>query len=112
MSGFQRKQSRAEARRYYNTFSKIWRRDMRLAGLYGKKTQYKKPTFSQWVKMHESNNQMMEQSTPQDVQEHMGLDPWAEQLDPRVSEQFSSGPKKPEQERGVTTIDIVADEED
>lgn len=110
MSGLSRKQKRTEARRLYDRFSKMWREDMRLVGLYGKKTPYKKPTFAQWSRMHERDTGMMEQSTPEDVIEHLGFelasgDPWAAQLDPQA--------KPPEEpERGVTTIQIVGDDEE
>lgn len=106
MSGLGRKQRRTEARRLYDRFSKQWREEMRLVGLYGKKSPYKRPSFSQWMAMHERDTDMMAESTPADVQEYLGQDPWVEQLDARARE-----PEQPDSERGVATIQIVGDEE-
>lgn len=67
---------RKNARRLYDRFSRTWRREKRMAGVYGKPG--RKPTFNEWYYMHEGNSSMMAQSTPADVQEYLGLDPWDE----------------------------------
>ena len=109
MSGINRKQKRTEARREYERFTKMWREDMRLAGIYGKKSSYKRPTFSQWYAKHEHEFGNPALRAPAPVQEQLQqeyLDPWAEQLDERAART-----PEPEVERGVATIQIVGDEE-
>lgn len=105
MTTFNRKLNRTMARKLYERFSEIWRRDLRLSGLYGKKDAPKKPTFGQWYKMHERQVEQMQESTPQDVLEYMGEDPWASQLDPQVSDSV-------DENRGVVTIPIAGDDND
>lgn len=97
---------RAIARRLYGEFSKAWRSEKRLAGKYGERG-YRKPTFSQWYGMHQHDQEMMRQSSPQDVQEYLGLqDPWAEEM-PKAPQESS----ELKEERGVMTIPIAGDEE-
>ena len=125
MRGVNRIQRRREARRLYERFSRMWRDELRAHGLYGQKVRYKRPTFAQWFQMHERNTRMMDQSTPQDVVEYLGVDfsdgdPWAAQLDPRISGGDTEPANNPREdgagvesapERGVATIQIVGDEE-
>lgn len=68
---------RGMARALYDDFSRRWRREKRLAGKDGFPG-YGKPTFGQWHRMHLRNLEMMRESTPVDVQEYLGMDPWAE----------------------------------
>lgn len=106
MSGLDRKQKRTEARREYDRFKRMWREDMRLAGLHGKKVPYRRPTFSQWFQQYEreSSRPAPQAEAPQ-YPNAFGVDPWAEQLDERVTSPDGEG------ERGVATIQIVGDEE-
>lgn len=106
MSGLSRKQKRTEARREYERFTKLWRDELRMTGLYGKKTKFRRPTFSQWYAQHEhefGSPPAQQLEVPQ-YPNSFGEDPWAEQLDQRVTEE-------PKEERGVATIQIVGDEE-
>lgn len=93
---------RAMARKLYADFSRAWRREKRLAGMYGKQG-YRKPTFSQWFAMHQRDQEMMAASTPQDVQEYLGLDPWAEQP-PEPTVHDGEG-----QDRGVVEIPMMGE---
>jgi len=88
---------RSVARHLYTEFSQKWRREKRLAGQYGKPG-VRKPTFSQWASMHERDLGMMAESSPVDVQEYLGQDPWAE-----------PSPSKQEVDRGVVTVPISGD---
>lgn len=113
MSGFSRKQRRTEARREYERFTKLWREEMRLVGLYGQKTKYKRPTFSEWYAehQHELGQKPVVKYPPQEqYMDYLGLDPWAEQIDPAVKENLSSE-SSDEGERGVMTIDIAGPKE-
>jgi hypothetical protein len=51
-----------------------------MAGAWGKPG--RKPTFNDWYHMHRGDGDMMRQSTPTDVKEYLGLDPWTS--DPHV----------------------------
>lgn len=96
---------RAVARKLYGDFTRAWRREKRLAGKYGEPG-FRRPTFAQWYAMHQRNQEMMAESTPQDVQEYLGLDPWTDQpkeLRPVESEGDDT-------DRGVMTIPISGDE--
>jgi hypothetical protein len=109
MSGLNRKLKRTEARREYDRFTKMWREDMRLAGIYGKKSKYRRPSFSQWYAQHEhelGGRPSVQAPSNQEYLEQLGVDPWAEQLDERITREV-----EPEVQRGVTTIQIVGDEE-
>lgn len=78
-----------------------------MAGLYG--TPGRKPGFNQWYHMHERDATMMRQSTPSDVREYLGLDPWA----PPPSQDFPSAPQvSDEGPRGVVTYSMGGDTED
>ena len=105
MSGIARKQKRTEARREYERFTRMWREDMRLAGIYGKRSPYKRPTFSQWYAQHQHELGQPQPQVPvydpNTMKDYLGKDPWAENLDPMVLEE------DPPSERGVMTIDIV-----
>lgn len=96
---------RATARRLYDDFSRRWRSEKRAAGKYGQPG-FRKPTFSQWYAIHDRDRSMMEESTPQDVQEYLGLDPWSEALPPAPTATESTG------ERGVMTIPMVGGDDD
>lgn len=63
---------RSIARREYEKFARRWREEKRFAGVYGK-TGYRKPSFNEWYHMHQSDLEQMRQSSPADVQEHLGL---------------------------------------
>lgn len=97
---------RSIARREYDKFAKKWRTEKRLAGVYGQGG-YRRPSFSEWYHMHQKDIQQMRESTPADVQEHMGLDPWA-------PIEMKTAPEKPHEEsdRGVVTIDMATGEEE
>lgn len=96
---------RSVARREYEKFAKRWREEKRFAGVYGK-TGYRKPSFNEWYHIHQKDLEMMKQSTPADVQEYLGLDPWVEvQASPE-------SPSQEESDRGVLTIDIASGEEE
>lgn len=113
--------ARAVARRQYDRFSRDWRREKRMAGAWGRPG--RKPTFSQWYHMHEGDSGMMGQSTPSDVQEYLGLDPWASErerkLAPELTDEFRrvlAAQRALEQledgtERGVVTIPIIGEDE-
>lgn len=113
MSGLSRKQKRTEARREYDRFTKQWREEMRLVGLYGKQTRYKRPTFNQWYAEHQHEFGVQKPAVKYPSQEsyydYLGSDPWAEQIDPQVKEELSS---EGDGERGVMTIDIAGPKED
>ena len=101
---------RAIARTLYNGFSRAWRREKRLAGKYGEPG-FKKPTFNQWNAMHERNSKMMAESTPADVQEFLGLDPWSEPPQRTPEQVHAEGTAaEPVEECGVLTIPISGDE--
>lgn len=91
---------RSVARKLYGEFSRKWRRERRLAGKAGRPG-FRKPTFHQWYEMHLRDRDMMRQSTPVDVQEYLGRDPWAE----------PSARVQPEPHHGVVTIPIAGDPE-
>ena len=94
---------RLVARKLYSNFTKQWRNEMRSKGLYGQKTNFKRPTFNQWFVMHEKDLDMMKQSSPSDVQEYQQMsfeDPWA---DKGESESVST------EERGSVTMNISGD---
>jgi hypothetical protein len=96
--------NRTMAHKLYEDFSKQWRRQKRLAGQYGKPSM-PRPTFNQWYAMHERDVSMMSESSPNDVREYLGADPWAEPVaTPTVSE--------PKEERGVMTIPISGDDDE
>ncbi len=98
---------RSIARSLYQRFARNWRRELRLAGLYGKPNSPKRPTFNQWYKMHEKDSQMMRESTPQDVAEYMG-DPWASGEAARF--EVSTTTQDGEERRGVVEIPIAGDD--
>jgi hypothetical protein len=102
---------RAVARREYEKFSKKWREEKRFAGVYGQ-VGYRKPSFNEWYHMHQRNLEMMKESTPADVQEHLGLDPWIEVQDPPRTAKEIHDEAIPEENRGVITIDIATGEEE
>ena len=108
--GLSRKIKRTEARAMYDRFSKIWRRDVRLAGLYGKPNAPKRPSFQQWYAMHQADVSQMEQSTPADVAEHLA-DPWAEQLMEHGMGHDVVNDTEIVQ-RGVETINIAGDDDE
>lgn len=97
--------NRSAAKALYAKFSHAWRDEKRLSGQYGKPGA-RKPTFNQWYKMHQRDIGMMAESTPTDVQEYLGLDPW-EQSEPVPVEV----PIVDEPRRGVETINIAGDDE-
>lgn len=97
---------RSIARGLYEKFAKRWNQEKRLAGVYGKPG-YRKPRFNEWYAMHQRNLEMMKESAPADVVEHLGDDPWGAE-----SDAFRPQPDKTEGERGVTTIDIVGSEDE
>ena len=101
MSNASRMIQRNNARQLYGQFSVKWRRERRLAGDSVKG--YRKPSFSQWVSMHMGDRDMMAESTPVDVQEYMGHDPWESAP---VSTQDVGG-----SDRGVITLPIIGDEQ-
>lgn len=100
----ERTMTRAIARKLYERFSRNWRRDVRLAGQYGKPGTGK-PTFNAWWKMHLKQLEQMRNSTPADVREYLS-DPWAD--GPTAPAPRSA---EPEEKRGVLTIPIAGDEE-
>lgn len=102
--------SRSMARKLYTEFSRRWRREKNLAGLHGKPG-YRKPTFSQWYAIHQRDTEMMRESTPTDVQEYLGVDPWVEQPAPRSAREIH-GEVVPRDGRGVVTIPIAGDAEE
>lgn len=100
--------NRSIARAHYNQFAKQWRRDLRTAGLYGQPRSPKRPTFNQWFAMHMNDTAMTKESTPGDVVEYLGLDPW----DPA-----NEGTERPafetdDSDRGVVTIPMFGDTEE
>jgi hypothetical protein len=97
---------RSVARKLYTNFTKQWRDEMRTKGVYGQKASFKRPTFSQWFAMHQRDADMMKESTPSDVQEYLGLDPWTEQAKP------SSDGSVTTEKRGVMTMSISGDDGD
>jgi hypothetical protein len=101
---------RSIARREYEKFARRWREEKRLAGVYGK-TGYRKPTFSEWNAMHQRDLESMRQSTPADVVEHLGADPWADDAPSAFTPAGEIAPSKSE-DRGVVTIDIASGEEE
>lgn len=107
--------ARSVARKQYERFSRDWRREKRMAGAWGRPG--RKPTFSEWYHLHEGDSGMMGQSTPSDVQEHLGMDPWAP--DPRAErlrDQVEAARRAIEEvseggQRGVVTIPIIGEDE-
>ena len=95
---------RSIARREYGKFARRWRDEKRFAGVYGQPG-YRRPSFSEWYHMHQRDLEMMKQSTPADVQEYLGADPWVEVQAAPVLEETPS-------ERGVVTLDIATGEEE
>ena len=89
---------RRMARALYDEFSRKWQRERRAAGKAGKPG-FRKPTFNQWHTMHLRDMEMMRASTPVDVQEFLGRDPWAEE-----------SPGEQVQERRVGTVPSTGDE--
>lgn len=67
------------ARALYDEFSRKWRRGCRLAGKSGV-SGHRKPSFGEWRRMHLNDHGMMGESTPIDVQEFLGRDPWDESV--------------------------------
>lgn len=102
---------RSVARRHYERFSRDWRREKRMAGAWGKPG--KKPVFSEWYHMHQRDSGMMSKSTPADVQEHLGLDPWVEPSRPEreALRVIQKALGELEGERGVVTIPIIGENE-
>lgn len=94
---------RSMARALYGDFSRRWRMEKRLAGKAGVPG-YRRPSFAQWHRMHLKDLEMMRESTPVDVQEYMGVDPWAETPDGSPCD----GDTEPA-DRGVTTVPIAGD---
>lgn len=92
---------RSIARREYEKFTRRWREEKRLAGIYGKPG-YRRPSFTEWHAIHQRDIEMMRQSTPADVVEYLHADPWMEE--PPKAEVTKS---QDEGERGVVTIDIA-----
>lgn len=90
------------ARKLYDNFSRTWRREKRMADAYGKPG--RKPTFNEWYHMHSRDNALMAESTPSDVQEYLGLDPWEVRSVGRVTEEAA-------EQRGVLTIPIAGNED-
>lgn len=88
---------RKAARRLYDEFSRKWRSERRLAGKVGQPG-FRKPTFRQWHEIHLRDHAMMQASTPADVQEYLGQDPWQD-MNPPTSD------------RGVLTVPISGDDE-
>lgn len=91
------------ARGLYDEFSRKWRAERRLTPTSSEaKKLGRKPTFGQWNRMHLRDLEMMRESTPADVQEYLGVDPWAD------------GPTPQEQDdpvdRGVATVPIKGDQ--
>jgi hypothetical protein len=97
--------NRSVARKHYTKFSKLWRDDLRSAGLYGKAGAPKRPTFNQWLSMHMNDTSLTKQSTPADVAQYLqpDVDPWMEVSAPK---------EEPKEERGVVTMDIVGGGDD
>ena len=104
--------SRSMARKLYTEFSRKWRREKNLAGLHGKPG-YRKPTFNQWYAIHQRDADMMRESSPADVQEYLGVDPWAP-----ADVVAHEAARKPDQaidaagERGVAVIPIVGGDDE
>lgn len=96
---------RGMARALYDDFSRRWRREKRLAGKVGFPG-YRKPTFGQWHRMHLRNLEMMRESTPVDVQEYLGVDPWADPSVEGTEAPANNGDTEP-MDRGVVTLPIV-----
>lgn len=93
---------RSVARKLYDGFSRTWRREKRMAGAFGKPG--RKPTFNEWYHMHSRNTAMMAESSPSDVQEYLGLDPWEARPVGRAIEEAV-------EQRGVITIPIAGNED-
>lgn len=94
------------ARGLYEEFCRKWRRDKRLAGKAGQPG-YRKPTFQQWNAIHLRDQEMMRESTPVDVQEYLGHDPW----DTSVTERAANA-ETDQAMRGVVTIPIVGGDDE
>lgn len=99
---------RSIARELYAKFAKRWRQEQRLSGVYGQPG-YKRPKFNEWFTMHQRNLEMMNESTPADVREYVGADPWGE---PNPAFGAETPKASDEGERGVTTINIAGSEDD
>jgi len=100
---------RAMARTLYSNFSRSWNREKRLMGKYGKPG-FRKPTFAQWFAMHQRDQQMMAESTPKDVQEYLGLDPW--EKPPQYQAAVDNGHGDEVAERGVMTIPMIGGDDE
>ena len=107
--GISRAIDRSVARKLYDGFSKKWRSELRFAGRYGKPGT-RKPTFNQWFAMHQKDLTMMSESTPADVREYLGADPWLEGAD--ASPSLSAASEAPSEERGVMTIPMHGGEDE
>lgn len=112
--------ARSAARKQYERFSRDWRREKRMAGAWGKPGH--KPTFNSWYHLHGGNSGMLAQSTPSDVRECLGMDPWAPEherkLAPELANEFrkvlaarSALDELDGTERGVVTIPIIGEDE-
>lgn len=106
--------ARSMARKQYDRFSRDWRREKRMAGAWGRPG--RKPTFSQWYALHQGDPAMMRESSPSDVQEHLGLDPWVDEARVRAENAVRATQKALEEvdgpERGVMTIPMVGGDAD
>jgi hypothetical protein len=101
MRTFQRTQARA----LYSQFTRRWRRELRLSGLYGKPGSPRHPTFNQWLKLTQKNAREQPALSQQAVQaqvEETLIDPWAG----GEAAAFEAAT-----ERGVMTIPIAGDDE-
>ena len=98
---------RSMARSEYAKFAKRWRHEQRLAGVYGK-TGFKRPKFNEWYAIHQRDMEMMKHSTPDDVREYLGADPWS----PQAEANLAPVGGEPEGERGVVTLDIATGKEE
>lgn len=89
---------RSIAKNLYADFCAKWRREKRLAGKYGKPG-IRRPNFNQWLQIHGRDQLMMSQSTPVDVQEYLGHDPWT----------LPEKEKETSADRSVVTVPISGD---
>lgn len=103
---------RSIARREYDKFARKWRQEKRDAGIYGQAGFRRRPSFSEWIAIHERNIEMMRESAPADVVQHLGDDPWAEQAPDAFTPTGEIAPSNDEEKRGVVTIDIGTGEEE
>ena len=99
--GIQRQITRRNARQLYDKFSKMWRRDARLAEVYGK-SGTSKPRFHQWWKMHQEQLAKMKNGSATGAQIQQAMeDPWAE-VQMEAAPEVSVEPE----ERGVLSVPI------